>query len=169
MNRDTYAEQGFSQFPPDSTENLIQTCLGKISICLKMPSLWNADCQPQTRDETQTKDKMQTEDCKRGVKCRLGSKITRFPRKTSKVTKGCIGHERLTMIVTVIDVSNLTSSDGFGIDIVLKWERETEVFERVVHSQLNTFLLLRSKQFCWATLSSFNINVAHVYFVWPWK
>ena len=38
MNRDTYAEQGFSQFPLNSTENLIQSCLRNISICLEMPS-----------------------------------------------------------------------------------------------------------------------------------
>ena len=38
MNRDTYAEQGFSQFPLNSTENLIQSCLRNISVCLEMPS-----------------------------------------------------------------------------------------------------------------------------------
>ena len=37
MNRDTYAEQGFSQFLLNSTENLIQSCLRIISICLEMP------------------------------------------------------------------------------------------------------------------------------------
>ena len=37
INRDTYAEQGYTQFPLNSTENLIQTCLRNISICLEMP------------------------------------------------------------------------------------------------------------------------------------
>ena len=37
INRDTYAEQGYTQFPLNSTENLIQTCLRNISICSEMP------------------------------------------------------------------------------------------------------------------------------------
>ena len=38
MKKDTYAEQGFSQFPLNFTENLIQSCLRNISICLEMPT-----------------------------------------------------------------------------------------------------------------------------------
>ena len=36
------------------------------------------------------------------------------------------------------------------------------MFECAVHGQLNTFPLLRNKKFCWATLGSFNIHVAHI-------
>ena len=37
INRDMYAEQGYTQFALNSTQNLIQTCLRNISICLEMP------------------------------------------------------------------------------------------------------------------------------------
>ena len=36
------------------------------------------------------------------------------------------------------------------------------MFEYAVHSQQNAFPMLRNKQFCSATLGSFNIHVAHV-------
>ena len=36
------------------------------------------------------------------------------------------------------------------------------MFEYAVDSQQNAFLMLRNKQFCSATLGSFNIHVAHV-------
>ena len=36
------------------------------------------------------------------------------------------------------------------------------MFECAVHSQQNAFPMLRNKQFCSATLGSFNIHVAHV-------
>ena len=39
------------------------------------------------------------------------------------------------------------------------------MFEYAFHNQLNTFPLLRNKQFCWATRDSFNIDVAHVNFL----
>ena len=63
---------------------------------------------------------MLIEDCRPGVKERLGSKTTRFTEKTSRVTwdRGRVSYERLTIIVMAINVSNFTSSDGFGVDIL---------------------------------------------------
>ena len=68
----------------------------------------------------QTDGKMQTEDCRPGVKCGLISKTTRFPGKTSRVSwdRCRASRERLAIIVMAIDVSNFTSSDGFGVDIL---------------------------------------------------
>ena len=68
----------------------------------------------------QTDGKMQTEDCRPGVKRGLVSKTTRFPGKTSRVSwdRRRVSRERLAIIFMAIDVSNFTSSDGFGLDIL---------------------------------------------------
>ena len=68
----------------------------------------------------QTDGKMQTEDCRPGVKCGLVSKTTRFPGETSRVSwdRRRVSRERLAIIFMAIDVSNFTSSDGFGVDIL---------------------------------------------------
>ena len=55
-----------------------------------------------------------------------------------------------------------------SMDAIQWCRRGVEQFEYTAHSQLNTFSLLRNKQFCWAT-DSFNIDVAHAYFVRPWS
>ena len=68
----------------------------------------------------QTEGKMQTEDCRPGVKCWFSSKTNHLPRKASRVSwdRGHISFERLAIMVMAIDVLNLTSSDGFGVDIL---------------------------------------------------
>ena len=68
----------------------------------------------------QTGGKMQTEDCRPGVKCRPSSKTTRFPEKTSRVSRalGRVSREKLATIVMASGVSNSISSDGFGVDIL---------------------------------------------------
>ena len=45
-----------------------------------------SDCRLQTGVEIQTEGKMRTEDCRSGVKCRLGSKTSRFPASTSRMS-----------------------------------------------------------------------------------
>lgn len=68
----------------------------------------------------QTEGKMQTEDCRPGAKCWFSSKTNHLPRKTSRVSwdRGHISFERLAIMVMAIDVLNLTSSDGVGVDIL---------------------------------------------------
>ena len=68
----------------------------------------------------QTEGEMLTEDCISGVKCGLRFKTTRIPGKTSRVSwdRGRVCREGLAIIVTAIDVSNFTSSDGFDVKLV---------------------------------------------------
>ena len=68
----------------------------------------------QTRGKMQTEGEMQTEDCRSGVKCRLGSK----KNFRSVPDQGCVSNDRLAIIFMAIDVSNFTSSDGFGLEIL---------------------------------------------------
>ena len=71
--------------------------------------------------------KAQTVDCRLGLKCglrlkcRLGSKTTRLPGKTLRVSKdsGRVSCERLAIIVKAIDVSDFISSDSFGVEIFI--------------------------------------------------
>lgn len=73
----------------------------------------------QTAAKMRTEGIMQTEDCRPGVKCRLGSKTTRLPGKTSRVSldRGHESRQRMIIIIA-IDVANFTSSDGFGVDVL---------------------------------------------------
>ena len=72
-------------------------------------------------DKVQTEGKMQTEDWRPGEKCRLGSKTTLFPRKTSRVSwdRGRTSGEMLVIVLMAIDVLNFTSSNGFGVEIMI--------------------------------------------------
>ena len=64
---------------------------------------------------------MQTEDWRPGEKCRLGSKTTLFPRKTSRVSwdRGRTSREMLAIVLMAIDDLNFTSSNGFGVEIMI--------------------------------------------------
>ena len=118
--------------------------------------------------------RFQTADCRPGVKCWLGSKTTRFPGKTLRVSwdRGRVSCERLAIIVMGIDVSNFTSWFWrWHWHVVLEVRTIRNVSVGICSSQLAKHISsihhLRNKQFCWVTLGYFNIHVAHVYFVWP--